>query len=583
MRYITILVLIFSIHMNSIAQSMITGFEKNNNTTATYYEAIRFYEMLAQSSPKIKLLEYGSTDSGYPVHLAVWSANSVFNPAKIKESGKLILMVNNAIHAGEPCGVDATMMLFRDLAEQKEKQTWMENTVLIAIPVYNIGGALNRNSHTRTNQNGPESYGFRGNARNLDLNRDFIKCDSRNAGTFNQLFTEWQPDVFIDNHTSNGADYQYTMTMIASQHNKLDTNFSDYLNQQMMPHLYKTMKFRKWEMTPYVFVRDTPDKGIAAFLDLPRYSSGYAALFNCLSFIGEAHMLKPYKDRVYSTLTFMETMLEFMHDQHTQIKTVRKKAQEHTQTKKQFDLNWQLDMEQASTTLFKGYEAGYKPSKISGKDRLYYDRSKPYEKEIPFFNNYKTTLSVEKPDAYIIPQAYQEIIQRLQWNGVQLQQLNKDQTIAVEMYRIKDYKSANTPYEGHYLHREVEVEKEPQTWLYRKGDYVVFTNQITNRYIIETLEPQAPDSFFAWNFFDGILMQKEYFSSYVFEDLAADYLDKNPDLQKALDTKKKEDSEFAKSAQAQLAFVYKHSPHYEPTHNLYPVGRVVKIKTLEVE
>ena len=166
---------------------------------------------------------------------------------------------------------------------------------LCIIPLYNIGGALNRNSHTRTNQEGPESYGFRGNARNLDLNRDFIKCDSKNARAFTTIFQDWQPDVFIDTHTSNGADYQYTMTIIATQHNKLHSSLGNFLDQELMPALYAEMKTKDWEMCPYVYSREEPDHGIAAFLDYARYSSGYAALFNTLSFMPETHMLKPYQ------------------------------------------------------------------------------------------------------------------------------------------------------------------------------------------------------------------------------------------------------------------------------------------------
>ena len=100
-------------------------------------------------------------------------------------------------------------------------------------------------------------------------------------------------------------------------------------------------------------------------------------------------------------------------------------------------------------------------------------------------------------------------------------------------------------------------------------------NQASNRYIVETLEPNAPDSYFAWNFFDGILQQKEYFSSYVFEDLALEILEGNPDLKKRLEEKKKADADFAKNGYAQLDFIYKNSEHYEPTHQVYPIGRLV--------
>lgn len=564
------------------AQNFQTGFEKDENATATYAEVIAFYEALAKAYPKqLQLTAHGATDSGFPLHTAVLSMDGDFDVTSIRESGKLILFVNNAIHPGESCGVDASMMLIRDCLEQKEAQQSLQNTVIVLIPFYNIGGGLNRGSHSRTNQNGPHEHGFRGNAKNLDLNRDFIKCDSRNAQTFNQIYTHWLPDVFMDNHTSNGADYQYTMTLIASQENKLDPNLATYLTNDMLPFLYQDMKQRDWEMTPYVYVRNTPDDGIAAFMDLPRYSSGYAALHNALSFMPETHMLKPYKNRVMSTYHLMKSMLSVMDSQKDKIKAVRQKAIEHTKAKRTFDLNWTLDSERQDSVLFKGYEAKYKPSEVSGLDRLYYDHAAPYEKEVPYFRYYKTTTSVEKPAAYIIPQAYQEIAERLRWNGVEIHQLASDQEIDVEQYKIDNYKD-RPAYEGHYLHQKIEVTKITQSWDYHKGDFVVFTNQASNRYIVETLEPHAPDSFFAWNFFDGILMQKEYFSSYVFEDLAAEYLRHDSNLRGNLEAAKAKDPELAKSAYGQLKFIYEHTPHYEATHRLYPVGRLMDASKLEL-
>ncbi len=570
-------------NLKPMPSDLTTPFEKNNNSSATYHEAIDFYKTLRRQFPQISLKEYGSTDSGFPLHLAILSTSGDFDPQSIRKSGKQILMINNGIHPGEPCGVDASMLLLKDYLTEPELQKYLEHTVIVVIPLYNIGGALNRNSSTRANQNGPESYGFRGNAQNLDLNRDFIKCDTKNAETFNQIFSEWQPDVFIDNHTSNGADYQYTLTLIPTQHNKLDPNLAKYLNDEMLPRLYKNMEATEYEMTPYVYARNTPDEGIAAFLDLPRYSSGYAALFNTLSFMPETHMLKPFKGRVESVRLFMDCMIKTMHDDREKLQTARNKAIENTNAKKEFELNWMLDMETSLKLNFKGYEANYKPSEISGLERLYYDRNAPYEKEIPFFNSYKATLSVEKPEAYIIPQAYRNIIQRLKWNGVEMKRLTKDAEIEVELYHIGDFETTDYAYEGHYLHSQLNVEKSIQKWLFHKGDYIVYTNQVANRYIVESLEPQAPDSFFSWNFFDGILMQKEYFSSYVFEDLAAEFLKENPELRAKLDKKKQEDEAFAASARAQLDFVYQNSPWHEKTYRVYPVSRLIQKIDLSIE
>ncbi len=573
-----LLSLAFSLH----AQQMLTPFERDDNYSASYEETIAFYEQLAATYPALQLQEHGATDAGYPLHLAVLAKDGAWDPEVAKEQGKVVLFVNNAIHPGEPCGVDATMMLMRDLLEGGAMEL-LADLVFVVVPYYNIGGGLQRGRDSRANQRGPRLHGFRGNARNLDLNRDFIKCDSRNAQTFNQLFAQWQPDVFIDNHTSNGADYQYTMTLITTQRDKLDPFLTRYLNTEMLPDLYAGMELAGWEMTPYVYVRSTPDEGIAGFLDLPRFGSGYAALHNTVSFIAETHMLKPFKDRVQSTYAFMQAMLRQMQRDKKKILEARRQAIQHTVEKDSFALNWELDRQRADTLQFKGYEARYKPSEVSGLERLYYDRGAPYTKPVPHYRYYNTTAKVQKPAAYLIPQAYEGVVDRLRWNGVELYRLSEEISPEVELYRMTDYKTVEEAYEAHYLHYDIQPQRETREWTYRPGDYVVFVNQPANRYIVETLEPQAPDSFFAWNFFDGILMRKEYFSAYVFEDEAARMLRQDPGLKAALEKRRAEDEEFAKSARAQLNFIYERSPYYEPTYQLYPVGRLMRAGKLPLQ
>lgn len=560
---------------NIATAQTLTSFEKdaNHNTTPTYHEVVDFYQKLAKNhTNNFQFKPYGTTDSGYPLHLGVLSANGEFEPQKLKQQEKLILFVNNAIHPGEPCGVDATMLLVRDYLEKPEF-TLPENVVLVFVPFYNIGGGLNRGSHSRTNQNGPHDHGFRGNAKNLDLNRDFIKCDSRNAQIFNQLYAQWSPDIFIDNHTSNGADYQYTLTLIPTQHNKLSAPLAEYLQNRMLPYLFEDLPKRGWDMTPYVYARETPDDGIYGFLDLPRYSSGYAALHHALSFMPETHMLKPFGDRVQSVYAFMQSVITLAEKDGQKIRDIRATAMQIDRTADSLAINWQLDPTQMDTIKFKGYTAKYKPSAISGLDRLYYDRSAPFTKTISHYNYYQPSAYVTVPKAYIIPQAYHKIIDRLQWNGVEVQQLTDSITVQVEQDYIEDYKTRENPYEGHYLHYNISTKKVQRDWHFYKGDYIVFTDQPAIRYIVETLEPTAPDSYFAWNFFDAILQQKEYFSSYVFEDLAATILKQQPDIATELAAAKQQDSTLVNSARAQLDFVYKRSAHYENTHRLYPVAR----------
>ena len=555
--------------------SFLTPFEEKENYSATYFETIAFYKLLEHNfSKNIKMVEVGMSDVGRPIHTVILSENDANTPEKAREQGKQILFINNAIHPGEPCGIDASMLLVRDYLMDEKLLENLKSVTIVLIPIYNIGGALNRNSTTRANQNGPEAYGFRGNSQHLDLNRDFIKCDSRNAMTFNDVFTQWMPDILVDNHTSNGADYQYTMTLIPTQHNKLAKPLADVMNGDMLPFLFENMDNAGWEMTPYVYARNTPDDGIAGFLDLPRYSSGYASLFNCISFMPETHMLKPYKSRVVSTYTFMDLMLKYMVANEAKLRQAKMNADKLIQTQSTFDINWELDFSNIDTITFKGYTAKYKPSEISGLDRLYYDRNEPYEKLIPHFNHYKSTQSVEKPKAYVVPQSAWRVVERLKNNKIKMTQLENDTVIEVEIAYIEDYKTGKEAYEGHYLHSNVKLKKTTQKVEYKVGDFIIYTNQTKNRYIVETLEPQAPDAFFAWNFFDGILQRKEYFSAYVFEDLALEILEKNPTIKTELENKKTTDEKFAASASAQLMFIYERSELAEQGYLRYPIGRM---------
>lgn len=559
--------------INKLENKHQTAFEINDNYSAPYQEGIDFYTQLASDFKEIQINAFGITDSGKPLHEVIISLDQDFDPKSIRAKEKTVLFINNAIHPGEPCGVDASMMLARDLLIDPSKRGLLQDIVVVIVPYYNISGAINRGSFSRANQDGPEAYGFRGNVRYFDLNRDFIKCDTKNAQSFNQLFNRWNPEVMIDNHTSNGADYQYVMTLIATQKDQLNKHVSSYMTDVMLPELYAGMKAKRYEMTPYVYARKTPDEGISGFLDLPRYSSGYAAIHNTISFMPETHMLKPYKDRVWSTYDFSLTMLEHIKKHRKELMDARRKADEDTKSKKTFDLRYTLDFDRTEKIEFKGYEAKYKTSDVTGQSRLYYDRSSPYTKSVSFFNSYKSTLKIEKPKAYVFPQAFYEIADRLRWNGVNVRKVEKDQVMDVNCYYIDDYKDQKA-YEGHYLHYDVEVSLKPSQLQVYAGDYIVYTDQISNNYIMATLEPQHPDSFFAWNFMDGILMQKEYFSPYVFEDLAADMLKKDENLKTEFDKKKKEDEKFAEDSYAQLNWIYRHSPYYEDGYKRYPIARI---------
>lgn len=552
-----------------------THFEMTNGEeTATYLQVIDFYIQLAKEFPEINIQTIGATDSGNPLHMVTFNVDGDFNLKKIGDE-KTIILINNGIHPGESDGIDATMLLYRDLALGKINSP--QHTILVTIPVYNVGGALNRNSTTRTNQNGPKSYGFRGNTQNYDLNRDFIKTDTKNAKTFSQIFHLTNPDIFIDNHVSNGADYQYTLTHLFTQHNKLGGELGDYLNTEMMPQLEKNLADIEWDITPYVNVfNSVPEKGFSQFMDYPRYSTGYTTLWNTLGMMVETHMLKPYKQRVEGTYHLMNQMITIAEKDGSKIKELRENASTRHLSWKHYPVTWAIDTTKSSTLNFKGFEADTLRSEVTGFKRLKYDRTRPFTKEVEYQNYFRPTDSVEVPEAYIIKKGWDKIIDRLDLNEIEYSTLDEDSTIAVESYRIADYKTQQSAFEGHYPHYNTQVDRTVKTLTFSEGDIVVPTDQIGIRYVLETLEPQAKDSFFNWNFFDVILQQKEDFSPYVFEDEALIMLNEDAELKEYFELKKQSDEAFTQNWYAQLDWLFKRSKHYEPAHLQYPVYRVLK-------
>ena len=583
--YLLLFLLAFQV---SVAQNKFpTKFEETRGTeTVTYQEGIDYLKNISKRFKTIQLQEVGTTDIGKPLHLAIFSLDKDFDPKSIKAKGRNVFMINNAIHPGEPDGVDASLMLFRNMASDVKLQAFLKNTVVIMVPFFNVGGTMNRNSYSRANQNGPKAYGFRGNSRNLNLNRDFIKLDAKNTHTFVDIFQTWNPDVYIENHVSNGADYQHVLTYLATQSDKLGGELGTYLKKTLIPDLKQQMKQSKWDIIPYVNVygNRTPNKfGIPQFFDSPRYSSGYTTLFHSLGFINETHMLKPFKQRVAATYDFTMGILKHMNKNGEKIRKMRASTAAKVAKQEKFTIGWEMDRKQFEEITFKGYTPRMLDSKVTGLKRLFYDRSKPVTKKIKYYNVFKPTLTVQKPQAYLISKAWYNVIDLLKKNGVKVAQLTQDQTIEVDAYYVTDYKSYRQPFEGHYVHYATKVKTEQQKIKFYKGDYVVFMNQAANRYIIETLEPQATDSFFSWNFFDTILQQKEGYSSYVFEDIAEKLLKEDADLRKRFEARKKQDAKFRESARRQLTFIYKNSPYYEKEHMRYPVFRYVKNKTLPVK
>ncbi|MBK7850949.1 MAG: hypothetical protein IPJ66_07365 [Bacteroidetes bacterium] len=543
----------------------------------SYEEIIEGYRHLDSLYSKARLIPYGKTDIGLPLHLFIIDKKGVFEPHRLHELGNIILFINNGIHPGEPDGINASLIWATELLKNMDMNPMMDNVTICMIPVFNIDGALNRSCCSRANQDGPPEYGFRGNAQNLDLNRDFIKCDSRNVQSLIAILRQWDPDVFLDTHVSDGADYQYTMTLISSQTDKLYPILGKTMKETLTPFLFKKMKQKGEEMTPYVDTKDyddIPESGIRSFLELPRFASGYCSLFNTFPFIAETHMLKPFSERVRSTVKLMESILEMSSSESEKIYEARKLAKQEDISRKLFPTNWELDTNYSELINFKGYEAETKISTVTGLPQTYYNHNKPFDKKIKFQPKYIAADTISAPMYYLIPQAWYKVANNLEQSKIRLITIKADSTTMAEVIYIESYETTDSPYEGHYLHHNTKVSKKLEKVQVMKGDYLVPMFQENSRFLVETLEPVAADSYFNWGFFDAVLQQKEWFSGYVFEPVAEKLLQENPGLKKEFEDKKLKEPEFAKDSFSQLYFIYRHSPYFEKSFRRYPVIRI---------
>lgn len=565
----------FSEALSQIAAdtALLTPFEKSNKTrTATYLECFQWYKKLHETyKDKSTFLPIGMDDNGSPIYVFRILASEKRQLA----SAPIKLLINNNIHPGEPEGTDASMMLAREMLSNKNLANWLDDFEIHIICQYNVSGTQRQNCCSRANQDGPLNLGFRGNAKNLDLNRDFIKMDSKNANAFVKYFLEHNFQLFIDNHTSDGADYQYSLTYFHTHPQKLHDSLKSILFE-LNGVVKKNLVEANWPTAPYVELMQTiPDSGIHAFFETGRYATGFAALHHCLGFCVETHMLKPFPDRVAATYAFLfqfvksvQSLLPKIYQKH--LVAMRKPFL----TSNSHYIHYVLDSKTSTEIDFLGYQAEWKKSEITGAQKLAYNHNQPYNKKIKYYSLYRVTDSVQIPNYYIIPQAWKEVIDRLEANRVEMRQVSFDTLMPLKVYYIENYKTVSHPYEGHYMHFQTQTKDTTITIQLKMGDYLISTKQGKRNFIVSVLEPRAPDSYFNWNFFDGILMQKEGYSSYIWEEKALKYLQENPTLRKKFEQRKKLDAQFANDPSAQLHYLYLNSPYYEFSHNLYPVYRL---------
>jgi murein tripeptide amidase MpaA len=558
----------------SDANAWLTPAEKSGFlTTPRYDETLAFLHRLEQASPWIKVTSFGTSPEGRDLVLVVASKDRLFDPDAARRSGKAIVLLQAGIHAGEIDGKDAGLMLLRDLCVTKTLQALLDHAILLFMPMYNVDGHERVSPYNRINQNGPREMGWRTTSLSLNLNRDYLKADAVETRAWLKAYTAWWPDLTIDAHVTDGADYRYVVTYAIETGPNVPPPVADWIRRVVIGRAVKAIAADGQSIAPYIDLVDETDpaKGERAGVTPPRFSTGYTVLQNRPSFLIETHMLKPYEPRVRATYSTVVALLQACGDDATGLHDAIAAAEAQAKLPGKTPLRFKLT-DATRPVEFQGYRFTREPSPISGTLRIAYSKE-PLDLTVPMQDQSEVVLEVERPRAYLVPRQWTNVIEVLRAHGLRLLALTAPLVAAVDGYRLSEPKWNQEPFESHHQVTFKCDRLRGTTRSFPAGTVVVPLDQPGSAVAVNLLDPQGIDSFVSWGYFDSLFEQKEYAEPYVLEALAQTMLEKDPALAKEFETALA-DPAFAADPRRRLDFFYKRSPYREDTIGLYPVAMV---------
>jgi hypothetical protein len=549
--------------------------------TPRYDETIAYSKRLDQASSLIKFQSFGLSGEGRELPLLIATEDETFTPEAARQAGKAVVLIQACIHAGEPDGKDAGLALLRDIAITRTRPELLRNLVVLFIPIYNTDGHERSSPYNRINQDGPAEIGWRTTSTYQNLNRDYMKADTPETRAWLSLWNHWNPDLFIDCHVTDGADYQYNITYQHEHHAGIAPTVLAWeekvIDGKVGPATEAAGNVVSWYLE-FIDNRDLP-RGIRDFNGSPRFSTGYTPLRNRPGILIEPHMLKPYRPRVIGTYDFLRFALaEVSQDPGSLLAAVRAADEQTVADGRTYDperrqpIDFELT-DNATPYHLRAVESVTELSDLSGAPRVIFG-NQPISLTVPLYNDFRVKTAVAPPLYYIVPAHWQQVIELLGAHGLEFTLTNEPLTLPVESYRFNDVAWAGGPFEGRLMPSfTAEVAQESRS--FPAGSAIVPLAQKLAKVAINLLEPEAPDSLVRWGFFNATFEQKEYGEDYVVEKLGREMLAADPGLREEYQNNLASDPQFAASPSARLQFFYRRSPYWDQQMNLYPVGRLL--------
>ncbi len=555
-----------------------TTFEASGlERTPRYAETVAWLEKLAAAAPELEMVSLGKSAEGRDLWMVIASREGAATPEALAANGRPILLAHAGIHSGEIDGKDAGMMMLRDMTVLSKRSALLDRANLLFIPILSVDGHERFSRFGRINQRGPAEMGWRTNARNLNLNRDYAKLETEELRALVAAIGAWRPDLYLDLHVTDGADYQYDITYGYNGPHAWSPYVAGWLDDVFSPAVDAALEEWGHVPGPLTFATNRRDMtgGTFAWTAPPRFSNGWGDARHLPSVLVENHSLKPFKQRVLGTYVLLEAAMEALGREFEALRAARGKDEK--AAPEEVVLTWETaKSEPLPTALFLGVRSELFLSEVSGAPAVRWT-GEPVTQELPLTATTAPKVKVRRPASYYIPAAWYGIADKLELQGIEVERLDAAATVEVEMLRLPgaELDAASTPFEGRARYTPGTPVLERRSLDLPAGSFRVDTAQPLGTLAVLMLEPESPDSLFQWGYLAEILQRTEYVEGYVMEPMARAMLDADPALAAEFEQKLLADKEFAADPRARLQWFYERTPFFDQRYRLYPIARSV--------